>query len=59
MRVKNMNEKIDELNEKVDKLTEKVDELISVLDFLIEIDTGITGHNYKWVRESVDELKGC
>ena len=54
-----MNEKIDELNEKVDKLTEKVDELISVLDFLIEIDTGIAGQNYKWVRESLDELKGC
>jgi pentose-5-phosphate-3-epimerase len=59
MMVKNMSEKIDELNEKVDKLTEKVDELIGVLDFLIEIDTGITGQNYKWVRESVDKLKEC
>lgn len=46
------------MEEKIDKLNKKVDELIEVIDFLIEIDTGITGQNYKWIRESLDELKG-
>jgi hypothetical protein len=53
-----MDEKIDQLNEKVYTLTAKLNELIDVLDFLIEIDTGITGQNYAWIRESIDELKG-
>lgn len=44
---------------KIDRLNEKVDKLIEVLDFLIEIDTGIYGQNYKWIRESLDELKEC
>ena len=46
------------MQEQIDRLNEKVKELIEVLDFLIEIDTGITGQNYKWIRESLDELKG-
>lgn len=41
----------------MDRLEEKINNIIDILDFLIEIDTGITGQNYVWIRESLDELR--
>lgn len=38
-------------------MDERINELIDIIKFLVEVDTGISKSNSKWILKCLDELK--